>query len=262
MHTSRVIGARVALGVALTVGLLFAEAELLAPDRGATLKTVYAADMTPSPTPTSSLGGARGFLPTPTLASKLASTSTPISTPVTATGPSALAASPTPTPAAATAPSPAATGPSPSQAASDQVATVAGQIAQIASDPNVSVEVKTTQINSLASQFNQLVAAWQQQAQTAGAQVAPNAPNGVQVATTQAAPTLPGATVTPVGTPTPALTGAPTADQLRAQIAQIAQQMGTVSQDDSLSADDKATQLDALATQFNQLTLQLQQLGG
>ena len=50
-----------------------------------------------------------------------------------------------------------------SQASADQIASVAGQVAQVAIDPSISVEAKTQQINSLAAQFNQLVLVWQQQ---------------------------------------------------------------------------------------------------
>ena len=51
----------------------------------------------------------------------------------------------------------------PSQASADQIASVARQVAQVAIDPSISVESKTQQINSLATQFNQLVLVWQQQ---------------------------------------------------------------------------------------------------
>jgi hypothetical protein len=132
----------------------------------------------------------------------------------------------------------------PSQASADQIASVAGQVAQVAIDPSISVEAKTQQINSLAAQFNQLVLVWQQQTLVTPASGSP-------------VPTPAPALATAVGTP-----GAPDssrAAQLRTQIAAVTQLMGAISQDTTLSADAKSAQLQDLARQFDQLMQQLQQ---
>jgi len=97
-----------------------------------------------------------------------------------ATAAYALDASPTPTPTvippgvAPGAPSPAQ---SPLQQTSDQIASVAQQITQAIQDPSTSTDSKVQLINSLAAQFNQLVAIWQQQlAQTSTAPAANTVP--------------------------------------------------------------------------------------
>ena len=52
MRTSRLSAGRIVLAVAVAIGILFAEAELLTPPDAA-FKTVYAAQgLTPNPTPT------------------------------------------------------------------------------------------------------------------------------------------------------------------------------------------------------------------
>ena len=159
----------------------------------------------------------------------------------------------------------------PSQASADQIASVAGQVAQVAIDPSISVESKTQQINSLATQFNQLVLVWQQQTlvtPASGSPVPTPAPGpltpvpsvaparGVSTPVTLAATPAP-ALATAVGTP-----GAPDssrAAQLRTQIAAVTQLMGAISQDTTLSPDAKSAQLQDLAKQFDQLMQELQQ---
>jgi hypothetical protein len=250
MHTSRVIPTRVAFGVAVTIGLLFVEAELLTPPDAA-FKTVYA-DAGATPSPTLPSGVAPLGLATPNV--------TPSPTLPSGVAPLGLATpNLTPTPTTAT------TATSPSQAASDQIATIAAHVAQITHDPTLSVDVKTTQIYALATQFNQQVVLWQQQVQAIGVQ---GSPNGLQpnpsVSTTQTVSPVTISAPSALQTPTAVPTVMPGTDisQLRAQIVQVAQQMGTVSQDPALSAEQKTAQLSALAARFNQLTLQLQQQGG
>jgi HAMP domain-containing protein len=150
-----------------------------------------------------------------------------------------------------------------SQASADQIASVAGQVAQVAIDPSISVESKTQQINSLAAQFNQLVLVWQQQTQAppgVGLSTLPTPAPGLAIPSPSIAPARGASTpVIPVGTPgTP---DASRAAQLRTQIAAITQLMGAISQDTTLPADAKSAQLQDLARQFDQLMQQLQQAG-
>ena len=132
-----------------------------------------------------------------------------------------------------------------------QIATIAQQVAQTVHDPSLSTDAKVQQVNALATQFNQLVAQWQQQ--TSLITVPPPPVAGVQ------------ATPVPVGMPqttAPPQTGGTAADQLRAQIGVVTQQMAQVTQDPSLTPEARTAQLKALGTQFDQLMQQLQQLGG
>jgi hypothetical protein len=171
-----------------------------------------------------------------------------------------------------------------SQATYNQIVAAAQQVAQIAADPGISVDIKTQQITTLASQFNQSVATWQQQIVAAPAA----APTPAQTMATAPVVTDPGATgiaasppnaagvpaPTPVTPPPPTAaapalsptggTGAATlsVDQVRTQIGVLSQQMATVARDPSIPSDAKAAQLSGLSTQFNQLVAQLQQLGG
>jgi hypothetical protein len=173
--------------------------------------------------------------------------------------------------------SPAAT--SASQSASDQIASLALQVAQVANDPTMPVETKTQQIYTLATQFNQLVAAWQQQlppvtpglgAQTTSSpggltpilSATPTPGLGASVGGTPTpTPSSPGSTL-PGATPstTPGALVSLTADQIRAQIAAVSQRMTAVSNDATLAPNVKAVQLQDLGNQFNQLVLQLQQV--
>ena len=176
----------------------------------------------------------------------------------------------TPSPAVPPRPSPVTTTTSSSSSpATDAIASIAATVGQIAHDPTMAVETKTQQITALAAQFNQLVAQWQQQ-QAALGLIAPPAVTPQPSTTTCVAPCTgtpaPGvapAEVGAVATPTPASgTGATgTADQLRAQIAAVSQQMNQVSQDTGLTNDARVQQLTTLSAQFNQLMTQLQQTG-
>jgi uncharacterized protein (UPF0147 family) len=176
-----------------------------------------------------------------------------------------LSASPSPSP------SPSST--SASQAVSDQIASVALQVAQVANDPSMPVEMKTQQINALAAQFNQLVLVWQQQLPSpgpgVGALTTPSAltpilsatPTPIVAASGSATPTptTPGSTLSTLPGATTAPLGSMTADQIRAQIAAVSQRMTTVSNDATIPANVKAVQLQDLGNQFNQLLVQLQQ---
>jgi hypothetical protein len=165
----------------------------------------------------------------------------------------------------------------------DQIVGTAQQIANIAADPNMSVDLKTQQINVLTGQFNQAVATWQQQVQMTAASTSALSDPSVTVGglpTAQPNAFAPGVSGTPSPTPTgitsfttptasatpsviPASAGGQSAaDQLRAQIAQVSQQMASVAQDPTLKTDTRAALLSGLAAQFNQLMAQLQQLGG
>jgi hypothetical protein len=166
--------------------------------------------------------------------------------------------------------------PGPGQPGVEQIGRVAESVGHVARDTSLGTDAKAQQIMALATQFNQLVAEWQQRSASGQSAVA-----GVQV--TQTVSPVPGAFVTPAPivpgaavpitnalvTPTPLpatgalpLTNATGADQLRAQIAVVAQAMNAVSLDASLSPEARVQQLNSLATQFKQLVLQLQQVGG
>jgi hypothetical protein len=132
------------------------------------------------------------------------------------------------------------------QQASDQIAAVSQQVTQAVQDQSLSIEAKVQRITSLADQFNQLVAQWQQQL-----------PQALSAPVTAASPV---STPSPFSTPTAVPGGATTSAQLHAQIAAISQQMAQVSQDPSLPPDVKTQKLTALSTQFNQLMDELQQL--
>jgi HAMP domain-containing protein len=147
-----------------------------------------------------------------------------------------------------------------------QIATLSQQVAQTVHDPTLSTDAKVQQVNVLAQQFNQLVAQWQQQAALTTAAAAPVGMQPPTVAGVQATPMPFGMpqtqppSVPPTTAPPP--TGGTAADQLRAQIGVVTQQMAQVSQDPSLTPEARTTQLKALGKQFNQLMQQLQQLGG
>jgi HAMP domain-containing protein len=200
--------------------------------------------------------------PTPVLASN----STPLATPTLAPGVVATSVTTSPAP-------------------SDQIASVALQVAQVANDPTMTVDVKTQQINALALQFNQLVLVWQQQVaaiQTANPASTPvlsgstgavspgvgstPTPFGFGSRIASAVPTTSGtptpASTTPGSSATPGLLASGNVDQIRGQIAAVSQKMTTVSNDPTLPAAIKAKQLQDLGTQFNQLVQQLRQLGG
>jgi len=202
--------------------------------------------------------------PTPVLASN----TTPLATPTP--GPGGLAA------------------PSSTPAPSDQIASVAAQVAAVANDPTMTVDVKTQQINALAAQFNQLVLVWQQQVaaiQTANPQTTPVASGltGSLASGVGSTPTPFGSgsgsaltSGTPIPSPTPPGSSIPgaapsatsgplvslTIDQVRAQISAVSQRMTTVSNDPTLSPSAKTKQLQDLGNQFNQLVQQLHQMGG
>lgn len=156
-----------------------------------------------------------------------------------------------------------------SQATYNQIVQTSQQVASIAADPGISVDIKSQQITMLAGQFNQSVAIWQQQIVAIPA-TAPAAPAPAQAMATAPQVTNPGATgiaASPVTVPPPPNANANpnaslNADQLRTQIGVLSQQMATIAQDPSIPADSKATQLSGLSAQFNQLVVQLQQLGG
>ncbi len=227
----------------LTCVLLMAAWLLFAPFAQVEAQTVS----TPTPTSTS------------TSVSPLTSTSTPAST-------SAPALTPLATPQ--------------SQSPSDQIASVALQVAQIANDPSMPVDVKTQQINALAAQFNQLVLVWQQQIAALPAGVGtqttlpPPAPGTLAAlatstptpvvnanATANATATPPGSTIPGASTSaTPRPPGSVTPDQIRAQISAVSQLMTTVSNDPTIPSDVKTVRLQDLGNQFNQLILQLQQV--
>ncbi len=175
--------------------------------------------------------------------------------------------SPTPTvaPSLPLTPLPSSTGLPGGTAPANTIASVAESVGQIARDPSIGVESKAQQITALAAQFNQLVAQWQQQNALGLAaspqQTTPAAATSCGVACAQpGANGLPAATATPIaGATTGAVaSGVATADQLRAQIASVAQSMSRVSQDASLTSEARVQQLNALSLQFNQLTAQLQ----
>ena len=267
MHRTCVVGPRIAVSAALAFVLLLTQ--LATSNYGyAKGKTLYAIGATPSPTVTA-IGIADQRLATPTVvASPGAATPTPpavvrplVATPVVSN------------PGEATAPV------SALQQSSDQISAVSQEVAQAIQDPALSTDAKVQRINSLATQFNQLVAQWQQQLAQYGIPTgAPPAPvcgtectQQVQppsVAGVQATPTAasaPHATASLTATPSTnrsSLAGGPTADQLRAMITAVSQQMAQVSQDPSLSAEVRTAQLSTLGAQFNQLMTQLQQLGG
>jgi HAMP domain-containing protein len=205
MHFSRLIAVRAATGATLTLCLLLVGTQMLTPE-SATFKTVYAATLTPFPTPAAQAGGSTFGTPTPALPITSRVQPSPIASPVATTSavnPVPLATT-NPVPVATASPAVGATGSagSPSQAASDQIASVAAQVAQIAQDPSTTVDQKTSQISALANQFNQLVAVWQQQAQAAGAQ----APASTVSQTVSPVPVAPQSGSTPT-VPAPAGSG-------------------------------------------------------
>ena len=168
-------------------------------------------------------------------------------------------------------PSPVTTTAASSSPATDAIANVAQTVGQIARDPSMAVETKAQQITALATQFNLLVAQWQQHQAALGLAAPPGIVTPQPSTSTCGMPcsgttgTAPG--VTGVGalmTPTPrveafpATGGASTADQLRAQLAAVTQQMSQVSLDTTLTNDARVQQLNALSAQFNQLMTQLQ----
>ncbi|MBV9135265.1 MAG: hypothetical protein JO020_24785 [Chloroflexi bacterium] len=214
---------RIIITTAIALGVLFAQ--LLASSSAyGTNAPMYAIDATPSPT-TAQTGSFTFATPTPVLLSATAVAA------IQATGATGATSG--------------------AQQSSDQIASVSQQVTQAVQDQSLSIDAKVQRITSLAAQFNQLVAQWQQQLlQTSTAPAA-------------AATPLPTAAIaTPLPVPTavaPVAGGTPTADQLRAQIATISQQMAQISQDPTLSADTRAQKLSALATQFNQLMAQLPQ---
>ena len=213
---------RIIITTAIALGVLFAQ--LLASSSAyGTNAPMYAIDATPSPT-TAQTGSFTFATPTPVLLSATAVAA------IQATGATGATSG--------------------AQQSSDQIASVSQQVTQAVQDQSLSIDAKVQRITSLAAQFNQLVAQWQQLLQTSTAPAA-------------AATPLPTAAIaTPLPVPTavaPVAGGTPTADQLRAQIATISQQMAQISQDPTLSADTRAQKLSALATQFNQLMAQLPQ---
>lgn len=229
MERSGTLGLRLRVSAALALAIVLGA---LANSVHATNDPVYAIDLTPTP----------GITPTP----NSFATPTPISMP----GGVAVSGSPSPSPTAAV-PSSSFTVPSPAQQASDQISAVSQQVTQAVQDQSLPIDAKVQKINSLAAAFNQLVAQWQQLTQNPTS-------TSPSVAGVQSTPTpLTGLNATP--TPAPA-TGGSTADQLRAQIATVSQQMTQVSQDPSLTTDARTAKLTALGAQFNQLMAQLQQL--
>jgi hypothetical protein len=163
------------------------------------------------------------------------------------------------------------------QQTSDQITSVSQQVTQAAHDPSMPIDAKVQLINNLAAQFNALVAQWQQQLSQISAIPAPasapapaSTPAPVCNSPVCAPPLSPGSLAgvqgTPTSSPSTGMPAAPvtnpTADQLRAQIAAVSQQIAQVSHDPTLSTQAKTAQLNALGAQFNQLTSQLQQLGG
>jgi hypothetical protein len=171
-----------------------------------------------------------------------------------------------------------------------QIASVAERVAQVAADATLPADAKTQQVAALADEFNRLVVQWEAEkarppaSPTPGvASPPPTAPAAaIPPPTAPAAaippPMSPAAAVAPQATPSgaippPTSPGGPiplddpspatagTADQLRAQIADIADQMGQVSNDTSLPLDQKVARLTTLAAQFDQLVLQLNQQG-
>jgi hypothetical protein len=255
-------GPRIATSLGLAAALLLAELVTFEGDYTRP-NTVYAADSTPSPVPTVVLPG-QG-IPTPTPAG------VPGSAAPTLPGQQVGAPPAGPNLVAAAVPA------SQLQQVSDQIAATSQQVSQAVQDPTLSVDAKVQRITALAVQFNQLVAQWQQllaQAQpgvagatapACGPACGPQAP--ASVAGIQASPTLVPASSLVAPTPSPSTPAGlapvgPTADQLRAQLTDIAQQMAQVSADPTLSADAKTTQLGVLGAEFNLLMAQLKQLGG
>ena len=248
MHRSCVVGVRVASSAAAVVGLVVIQF--------ATLTSSYADDgpivvaVIVTPTTIAAPFGA-GFSQTQTQPQL---TPTVIATPTLVGQPPELAGQPAPAV------------PSALQQASDRIAVVSQQVADAVHDPSLTIDAKVQRINTLASQFNQLVAQWQQQlpqsSAAAGTIPAVGTPQAVPPGLVAPVPTSPTGPIPgqPVGGP--AQTGGTNADQLRAQIAAISQRMTQISQDPTLSSDAKTTQLAALGAQFNQLMMQLQQLGG
>jgi HAMP domain-containing protein len=237
MHRLCVVGVRVASSAAAVAGLVFIQFATLRSSYADNGLVVVAVDVTPT-----------------------------LMTAPVAPGVAQLPPTPIATPTLMGQPVPSVT--SPSQQASDRIAAVSQQVADTANDASLPVETKVERINGLASQFNQLVAQWQQQLSQTSAAAGPLPPLANPQATPPVlvatpAPTVPTGLipVQTVATPFPP-PGASTADQLRAQIAAISQQMAQIAQDPSINGDLKTTQLAALGAQFNQLMTQLQQLGG
>jgi hypothetical protein len=171
MRHPRSVGTRIALCAAVVIGILtlgFVAAGSIA----APVETVYAIDATPSPTLTPAPFTTGTPTPTPTLQPGVATLVPTTTLPTTAS--------------------------SAGQQASEQIGVVSQQVAQTLQDPSLTTDAKVQRITTLAAQFNQLVAQWQQQVNQTLSQVA--------VAGVQATPGAVAATPTPgavAATPTP-----------------------------------------------------------